>query len=86
MEKDDVRWSIKVSKSTDIAVRSLLAQKGMKKGDLSKFIEEAARRRVFQQTVQEARARNAHVPPEQIEEAIEEALAEVRAERFGTRR
>jgi len=81
-----VRWSIKVSKSTDVAVRSLLAQKGMKKGDLSKFIEDAARRRVFQQTVQEARARNAHVPPAEIEEAIEEALAEVRAERFGTHR
>lgn len=86
MAEDPVRWSITVSKSTDIAVRSLLAQKGLKKGDLSKFIEEAARRRVYQQTVQDARARNAHVAPEILEEAIEEALAEVRAERFGTRR
>jgi hypothetical protein len=58
----------------------------MKNDDLSKSIGEAARRRAFQQTVQEARARNAHLSPEQIEEIIEEALAEVRAERFGTRR
>jgi seryl-tRNA synthetase len=86
MDEDAVRWSIKVSKSTDVAVRSLLAQKGLKKGDLSKFIEQAARWRVFQQTVQEARARNAHVPSEEIEAEIEEALQEVRAERFGTRR
>jgi hypothetical protein len=86
MEEDAVRWSIKVSKSTDIAVRSLLAQRGLKKGDLSKFIEEAARQLVFTQTVQEVRARNAHIPPAEIEEAIEEALAEVRAERFAKRR
>ena len=58
----------------------------MKHDDLSKSIGEAARWRAFQQTVQEARARNAHLSPEQIEEIIEEALAEVRAERFGTRR
>ena len=35
------RWTVSVSKDTDIAVRSFLAQRGMKKGDLSKFIEEA---------------------------------------------
>jgi hypothetical protein len=83
---DAVRWSIKVPKSTDVAVRSLLAQKGLKKGDLSKFVDEAARRRVYQQTVQDARARNAHVSPAKLENLIEVALTEVRAERFGTRR
>jgi hypothetical protein len=86
VEEDPVRWNIKVSKSTDVAVRTLLAQKGLKKGDLSKFIEDAARQQVFRQTVKEARARNAHIPPEEIEAAIEEALTEVRAERFGKRR
>lgn len=35
------RWTVTVSKNTDIAVRSLLAQRGLKKGDLSKFIEDA---------------------------------------------
>ena len=58
----------------------------MKKDDLSKSIAKTTRWRVFQETVQEARARNAHVPPEQIEEVIEEALTEVRAERFRTPR
>lgn len=86
MAEEAVRWTIKVPKSTDIAVRSLLAQKGLKKGDLSKFVDEAARRRVYQQTVQDARARNANVSPAKLESLIEEALAEVRAERFSTRR
>ena len=37
------RWTVMVSKETDISLRSFLAQRGMKKGDLSKFIEEAVR-------------------------------------------
>jgi hypothetical protein len=82
---DTIRWTVKVSKSTDRSLRSHLAQKGLKKGDLSKFIEEAVRWRVFHQTVEDTKARNANVPQEEIEAAIDEALAAVRAERFGTR-
>lgn len=36
-------WTVSVSKKTDISVRSFLAQRGMKKGDLSKFIENAVK-------------------------------------------
>jgi hypothetical protein len=82
---ETIRWTVKVSKSTDRSLRSHLAQKGLKKGDLSKFIEEAVRWRVFHQTVEDTKARNANVPPDEIEAAIEEALMAVRAERFGTR-
>ena len=82
---ETIRWTVKVSKSTDRSLRSHLAQKGLKKGDLSKFIEEAVRWRVFQQTVEDVKARNANVSPEEIEAAIDEALTAVRAERFGTR-
>jgi hypothetical protein len=83
---EPVRWTIKVSKDTDISVRTFLARRGMKKGDLTKFIEEAVRWRVFDQTVNEVQARNASVPAEQIESEIDEALAAVRAERFGLRK
>ena len=31
------RWTVSVAKDTDIAVCSFLAQRGMKKGDLSKL-------------------------------------------------
>lgn len=78
--EDSIRWTIKVSKGTDISLRSYLAQHGMKKGDLSKFVEEAVRWRVLDKTVSEVRERNANIPEEEIEAAIGEALAAVRAE------
>ena len=46
-----VRWTVKVSKGTDASLRSFLAQRGLKKGDLSKFIERAVQKEVFAQTV-----------------------------------
>jgi hypothetical protein len=82
---ETIRWTVKVSKSTDTSLRSHLAQKGLKKGDLSKFIEEAVRWRVFHQTVEDTKARNADVPQADIDAAIDEALTAVRAERFGKR-
>jgi len=83
--EENVRWTVKVSKETDTSLRTHLARKGLKKGDLSKFIEDAVRWRVFHQTVDEVKARNANVPQEEIDAAIDEALAAVRAERFGRR-
>jgi hypothetical protein len=82
---ETIRWTVKVSKSTDRSLRSHLAQKGLKKGDLSKFIEEAVRWRVFHQTVEDTKAANANVPQEEIDAAIDEALTAVRAERVGKR-
>ena len=78
---DSIRWTIKVSKGTDISLRSYLARQGTKKGDLSKFVEEAVRWRVLEKTVAEVRERNADVPDRDIEAAIEEALTAVRAKR-----
>ncbi|MDT8873479.1 ribbon-helix-helix domain-containing protein [Komagataeibacter rhaeticus] len=54
MSTDMTRWTVSVSRETDITVRSFLAQRGMKKGDLSRFIEEAVRWRVFDRTMAEA--------------------------------
>ena len=72
------RWTVKVSKDTDIAVRSLLAQRGLKKGDLSKFIEDALRWRVFDQTLIETRAGFADLAPEALQDLIDEATEAVR--------
>ena len=79
--ENTARWTIKVSRDTDISLRTYLAERGMKKGDLSKFVEEAVCWRVLDKTVSEVRARNANVPDGEIEAAIDEALAFVRAER-----
>jgi hypothetical protein len=81
-----IRWTVRVSKDTDVAVRTFLAQRGMKKGDLAKFIEEAVCWRVLNQTVAETKARNANEPAAEIEAAIDEAVRFVRGERFATAR
>jgi hypothetical protein len=72
------RWTVSVSKDTDIAVRSFLAQRGMKKGDLSKFIEEAVKWRVLDQTITEARTKFADMSPEALELTIGEAVVAAR--------
>jgi hypothetical protein len=80
---EPVRWTVKVSRDTDVSVRSFLAQRGLKKGDLSRFIERAVQKEVFAQTVAAVQARNANVPDEEIEQAIDDALRAVRAETWG---
>ena len=72
------RWTVSVSRDTDVAVRSFLAQRGLKKGDLSKFIEEAVRWRVLDHTVAEARGKFADLPSEEVEAVIDEAVAAAR--------
>ena len=76
-----VRWSLTVSKDTDLSLRTFLGTQGMKKGDLSKFVEDAVNRRVLQCTVQDIRVRNADADPDEIQRIVDEAVSEVRAER-----
>jgi hypothetical protein len=80
--EDSVRWSLVVSKETDVSLRMYLAKTGKRKGDLSKFVEEAVRWRVLDKAVSEAKQLNAHVPADQLELAIDEAVHAVRAESF----
>ena len=86
MEETAVRWSVKVSKETDLTLRTYLGSQGMKKGDLSKFIEEAVRWRVFHRTVQDVKARNADTESEELQNLIDEAVQAVRRERRPERR
>jgi len=79
---DSVRWTLSVSKETDVTLRTFLARSGLKKGDLSKFVEDAVQWRLMKLNIAEARAHNAHLRPEEIEAAVDQALSEVRAERF----
>lgn len=74
------RWTVTVSKETDISLRSFLAQRGLKKGDISKFIEEAVLWRVLDQTIAEVRSKFADMPPEELQGVINEATSHVRKE------
>ena len=81
MQEEAVRWSLKVSKDTDLNLRTFLGSQGMKKGDLSKFVEDAVNRRVLQCTVQGIWERNADADPDEVQRIVDEAVSEVRAER-----
>ena len=81
MKEEAVRWNIKVSKETDLTLRTYLGSQGAKKGDLSKFIEEAVRWRVFHRTVQDIKARNVESDPDELQSTIDDAVREVRDDR-----
>ena len=81
MPEEAVRWNIRVSRETDLTLRTFLGAHGMKKGDLSKFIEQAVRAHVFHRAVQDIKARNADTDPGELHSLIENTVREVRAER-----
>jgi hypothetical protein len=83
--QETTRVTITWSKETDLTLRSFLGSQGLKKGALSKFIEEAVRWRLFHQTVSGARERFADVPEDQLQKEIDDAVEAVRAERFRRR-
>jgi phage I-like protein len=74
---DTVRWSLKVSRETDEALRSYLGQAGARKGDLSKFVQEAVRARLRGTTIAVRRATPA--ARTRARAGLGEALAEIRA-------
>ncbi len=74
------RWNLVISEQTNITVRSFLAQRGTKKGDLSNFVEEAVRWRVFEQTLAQARQGFSDLAAVDGQALVDEALEEVRAD------
>ena len=73
------RWNLVVSQSTDIALRQFLAsQGGGRKGDLSRFVEEAVRAHILELTAAQAKAANADVDQDTLDAAIDEAMTATR--------
>lgn len=72
------RWTVNVASETDIDVRTYLAQRGMKKGDLSRFIEDAVKWRLLDLTLAEARAGFDDLSEADMESLVEGALADAR--------
>ncbi len=75
------RWTLSIREETDRTVRTYLARTGLKKGDLSKFVDEAVRRQVFSLIVRDIKERNADANPTVLDELIEEAVERARANR-----
>lgn len=71
----NVRWSIVIRDDLDKALRAYLGRRGTKKGDLSRFVEEAVQARLFELTVQDVKQRNREYSQDEILDVIDEALA-----------
>lgn len=70
-----VRWNIAVSPDTDQSVRMYLAAHGGgRKGDLSRFIEEAVRTYLFEQAVEQTKTAAADMSETEVNDLIDEAL------------
>ena len=70
-----IRWNIVVSQDTDQSVRMLLAsQGGGRKGDLSRFIEEAVRAHILELLAAQAKAANIEVDEADLTRMVAEAV------------
>ena len=70
------RWSLQVPKQLDDDLREFLTKgKGSAtEAEISAFVEDAVRDRIFELTCEAVKARNASLNPEFIESAVDEAL------------
>ena len=75
------RWTVSVSRKTDIAVRTFLAARGMQEGDLSNFIEDAVKWRLLEQTLAETRDGFADLSDDALDSLIEDAVSAARLDR-----
>jgi hypothetical protein len=70
------RWNLVVTVETDTELRQFLASEGRgKKGELSKFVEDAVKARIFQLSAARAKSENIERPASEIATAVSEALA-----------
>jgi len=69
------RWNVAVSTETDQALRMFLAsQGGGRKGDLSRFVEEAVRAHILELSAEQAKAANVGVSEADLAAMVGEAL------------
>ena len=72
---NSVRWNIAVSPDIDRSVRMFIAaQGGGRKGDLSKFIEDAVRSHLLERAVEQAKSATAGMSEAEVTDLIEEAV------------
>lgn len=82
MPKTEItRLTITWSQDTDLALRSHLGARGLKKGALSKFVEDSVKWRLFDQTVDQVRQAFVGVPANDLQSVIDEAVVSVRKQK-----
>jgi hypothetical protein len=71
---DAIRWNISVSSETDQSLRMFLASQGGRKGDLSRFVEEAVRAHILELSAERAKAANSNISEADLAAMIDEAV------------
>lgn len=72
---DTIRWNVAVSADTDQSLRMFLASRGRgRKGDLSRFIEEAVRAHILELTAEQAKTANVGVSETDLTSMVDDAL------------
>ena len=72
------RLTLVISEDTDRALRTFLAQTGGKKGDISNFIEQAVKDKLFHLTVGNIKKRSSVYDQNELMDIINEAVINVR--------
>jgi len=75
------RWNLSIPEETDRAVRAFLGRAGGKKGDLSRFVNDAVRRRLLDLTASRVKDRNAVFDQREILDTVDEEVTAARASR-----
>lgn len=72
---ETVRWNVAISQQVDQSVRMFLAAKGGgRKGDLSRFIEEAVRAYLLERAADQAKTAAAGMSDAELTNLIDEAV------------
>ncbi len=70
-----IRWNVAVSADTDQSLRMfLVSQGGGRKGDLSRFIEEAVQAHILELTAEQAKSANADIGEAELTAMVDEAI------------
>lgn len=77
MSQNSARWTVIVNPETDAALRAFIGARGGRKGDLSKFIEEAVLWRMLDQASAKAREGFQDLSDEQVQQLVNDACEAV---------
>ena len=75
------QWNLSISDETDRVVRTFLARSGGRQDDLSRFVDDAVRRRVLDLTVRDVKDRNVQYDQQDLLDLIDEEVDAARAGR-----
>lgn len=75
------QWNLSISDETDRVVRTFLARSGGRQDDLSRFVDDAVRRRVLDLVVRDVKDRNVRYDQQDLLDLIDEEVDAARAGR-----